>query len=105
MSLDNAFSLRTLLSEAEENVALGKYRQIISRMKSSLLWKRFIYPVYASLAFPVLWQKGKIFRIANHQSIETFASNLLSLTRPSLQMLGETQTGVFPISEFLVNPL
>ena len=63
VSLDNAFSLRTLLSEAEENVALGKYRQIISRMKSSLLWKRFIYPVYASLAFTVLWQKGKIFRI------------------------------------------
>ena len=61
--MDNAFSLRTLLSEAEENVALGKYRQIISRMKSSLLWKRFIYPVYATLAFPVLWQKGKIFRI------------------------------------------
>ena len=29
--------------------------------------------------------------------------NLLSLTRPSLQILGKTQTGVFSISGFLVN--
>ena len=31
--------------------------------------------------------------------------NLVSLTRPSLQILGKIQTGVFPISGFLVNPL
>ena len=31
--------------------------------------------------------------------------NLVSLTRTSLQILGKTQTGVLPISGFLVNPL
>ena len=30
--------------------------------------------------------------------------NLISLTHPSLQILGKTQTGVYPISRFLVNP-
>ena len=36
---------------------------------------------------------------------ETFMPNFVSITRPSLQILGKTQTLVFPISEFLVNPL
>ena len=31
--------------------------------------------------------------------------NLVSLTLSSLQILGKTQAGVFPISGFLVNPL
>ena len=31
-------------------------------------------------------------------SLETFAPNLISLSRLSLQILGRTQTGVFPIS-------
>ena len=30
--------------------------------------------------------------------------NLVSITLPSLQILGKTQTGAFPISGFLVNP-
>ena len=30
---------------------------------------------------------------------------MVSLTHPSLQISGKTQTGVFPISGFLVNPL
>ena len=34
--------------------------------------------------------------------LETFVTNLVSLTRPSLQILGKTQTGVF--FGFLVNP-
>ena len=38
-------------------------------------------------------------------SLETLVPNLMSLTRPSLQILGKTQTGVFLISGFLVNPL
>ena len=29
----------------------------------------------------------------------------ISITRPSLHILGKTQTGVFPISGFLVHPL
>ena len=37
--------------------------------------------------------------------LETFVPNLVSLTRLSLQILGKTHTGVFPISGFLVNPL
>ena len=37
--------------------------------------------------------------------LETFVSNLLFLTGPSLQILGKTQTGSFPISGFLVNAL
>ena len=35
--------------------------------------------------------------------LETFAPNLVSLTCPSLQILRRTQTGVFPISGFLVS--
>ena len=38
-------------------------------------------------------------------SVETFVSNFVSLTCPSLEILGKTQIGVFPISRFLVNPL
>ena len=38
-------------------------------------------------------------------SLETLVPNLASLTCPSLQILGKTQTGVFPISGFLVNHL
>ena len=34
-----------------------------------------------------------------------FMPNLVSLTCPSLQILGKTQTGVFPISRFLPNLL
>ena len=40
--------------------------------------------------------------------LKTFVPNLvslISLTRPSLQILGRTQTGVFLISRFLVHPL
>ena len=38
-------------------------------------------------------------------SLETSVPNLVSLTRPSLQVLGKTQTAVFPIPGFLLNPL
>ena len=37
--------------------------------------------------------------------LETFVPNLVSITCPMLQILGKPQTGVFPISAFLVNPL
>ena len=37
--------------------------------------------------------------------LETFVPNFVSLTNPSLQILGKAQMGVFPIYEFLVNPL
>ena len=37
--------------------------------------------------------------------LETFVQNLVFLTQPSLHILGNTQTGIFPISRFLVNPL
>ena len=37
--------------------------------------------------------------------LEAFVRNLVSLIRLRLQILGKTQTGVFPISGFLVNPL
>ena len=37
--------------------------------------------------------------------LEAFVGNLVSLIRPRLQILGKNQTGVFPISGFLVNPL
>ena len=38
-------------------------------------------------------------------SLETFVPNLVSVTYSSLHILGITQTGVFPIFRFLVNPL
>ena len=37
--------------------------------------------------------------------LETFVPNLVSLTCPNLWILSKAQTGVFPISWFLVNPL
>ena len=37
--------------------------------------------------------------------LETFEPNLVSLTRPTFQILGKTQMGVFQIYGFLVNPL
>ena len=37
--------------------------------------------------------------------LDTFLPNAVCITRPSLQILGKTQTGVFPISGSLVNPL
>ena len=50
-------------------------------------------------------QIEKLFAAFNNILLETFVPNLLSLTFPSLQILGKTQAGVFPISGFLVNPL
>ena len=41
----------------------------------------------------------------NRISLETFVSNLVSLTYPSLQIFGQTQTEVFPISRLLVDLL
>ena len=38
-------------------------------------------------------------------SLETFVPNLVSLTLPRLRILGKTQTEIFPISGFQVNPL
>ena len=38
-------------------------------------------------------------------TLETFMLNLIFLTHPSLKILGKTQTGVFIIFRFLVNPL
>ena len=40
----------------------------------------------------------RAFATSINVSLETFMPSLVSLTRPSLQILGETQTGVFPIS-------
>ena len=37
--------------------------------------------------------------------LETAVLNLVFLNRLSVQMLGKTQTRVFPISRFLVKPL
>ena len=45
------------------------------------------------------------FAACSKISLETSMPNLVSLTCPSLQILGKTQTGVSPISVFLVNPL
>ena len=45
------------------------------------------------------------FATSINVSLETFMPSLVSLTRPSLQILGKTQTGVFPISGYLVYPL
>ena len=36
---------------------------------------------------------------------EKYVSNLVSLTRFSLQILGKSQSGVSPISGFMSNPL
>ena len=40
-----------------------------------------------------------------NRALETFVPDLVSLTHPSLQILGKTQTGVFLISGFQVSPL
>ena len=59
------------------------------------------------VSFPLITKKLYPWKFAAFSNIllETFLPNLVSLTRPSLQILRKTQTGVFPISRFLVNPL
>ena len=46
----------------------------------------------------------EIWKCSNF-SLQTFRPNLVSLTWPSLPILGKTQSGLFPISGFLVKPL
>ena len=62
------------------------------------------------LVFHYLLRNSKIcvtlaFAAFSNISLERFAPTLVSLTRPSLQILGKTQTELFPISGFLVNSL
>ena len=52
-----------------------------------------------------LWNLKYYFVTFSKTSLGTYAPDLVSLTWPSLQTLGETQTGVFLISGFLVNLL
>ena len=46
-----------------------------------------------------------LFAAFSNILLETSVPNLVSLTHPSLQILGKSQTGVFPTSSFLVNHL
>ena len=55
-------------------------------------------------AFYLMTRNGKSCKFSNIL-LETFAPNLVSLTHPSLQILGKTHAGVFLISGLLVNPL
>ena len=48
---------------------------------------------------------GRHFVAFSNVSLETWVPKLASLTRLSLPILGKTETGAFPISGFLVNPL
>ena len=62
------------------------------------------------VGFPKKLKNGKscspgIFATFGNVLLEKFVPNSVFLTRPSLQILGKTQTGVFPIFGFLVNPL
>ena len=45
------------------------------------------------------------FEALNYFLLEKFLSNMVSLTCPSLQILSNAQTGLFPISRYLVSPL
>ena len=45
------------------------------------------------------------FAAFSNFSLPTFVPNLLLLTQSSLQIWGKTQTGLLPISGFLVKPL
>ena len=75
----------------------------------TLIWGKrgnFTPPV----GFPLLTQKLlKLlpWHLAAFSSIlsEKLVPNLVSLTRPSLQILSKTQTEVFPLTEFLFNSL
>ena len=40
-----------------------------------------------------------------HILLDTFVPNVVFLTFSSLQILGKTQTRIYPVSEFLVNPV
>ena len=44
------------------------------------------------------------FAVFSNFVLETSVSNLVSLTRSSLQILGKTQTGVFPILKIVLSP-
>ena len=72
-------------------------------------WELILYPI-PPLRFSV--NKSETvkdvsfqFSVFSNFSLETFVPNFISLTWLNLQILGKTQTGVFPISVFLVNPL
>ena len=52
----------------------------------------------------LIWVKGAFAAFSNIL-LETFVPNLVSISHSSLQILGKNQTGVFPISGFLVNSL
>ena len=51
------------------------------------------------------WWFSLNFAALSNILLETFVANSVSITRRSLQILCKTQTRVFPISVFLVNPL
>ena len=61
------------------------------------------------LEFNVTWEAG--FSLINSEMVKSviwyfaaFPGILVFLTCPNLQILGKTQTRVFPIFEFLINP-
>ena len=65
-------------------------------------------PPLLPLGFPLITQKLQTWQFAalSNFSLETLLLNLVSLMIPSFQIiLGKTQTVVFPICGFLVNPL
>ena len=77
----------------------------------TLIWvgRRHIYPTpLRPPRFPLITQKLQTWQFAalSNFSLETLLLNLASLMIPSFQIiLGKTQTVVFPICGFLVNPL
>ena len=78
----------------------------------TLIWvgRRHFYPPppLLPLGFPLITQKLQTWQFAalSNFSLETLLLNLVSLMIPSFQIiLGKTQTVVFPICGFLVNPL
>ena len=68
----------------------------------------YLHPPLLPLGFPLITQKLQTWQFAalSNFSLETLLLNLVSLMIPSFQIiLGKTQTVVFPICGFLVNPL
>ena len=91
--------------------SLAKYFHLIGIKNISL--RDWILKPYSVCVSVCVWAGGRggevifnftfvvvlCFNLDKNVSLETFLSNLVSLTCPSLRILGKTQTGVFLISE------
>ena len=80
-------------------------KQPLLTLISAGVWGVILPPFGFSLISQTVKLQPWHFAVFSKVLLETSPQNLASLVRPSLQILAKTQTGIFLISRFLVNPL